>query len=219
MTERKIPEEIPIPVFDPLQRQIEEVWFPGDEPTSLLVSGQHIWEDILRMLGLRKRCKDDYERKLLLKYVVLETVSMLAVMDGLQRAVMTAEVYTPPEPPLYRGISDEEKAEALELWTAYSNAKKAVGSELTQIRNKVAAHRDVSNWRLAMDLWDKVDPSLVEALLFAIPPAFNHSKELNIFEWNIRHDDGTITILGGPVVPGVFSAAAVEDAEREPDVA
>jgi len=200
--------------FDPLQRQIDEVWFPGSTPTSLLVSGRHIWEDISRLLALRHHCKDDYERKLLLKYVMVELVSMLAAMDGLRNAVMTADVYEPPTPPLYRGISVQDKATAMLLWTAYSGAKKAVSHELVLIRNKVGAHYDVSNWHQWMELWGKIDPALISGLLETIPQAFQHASELNIFEWNMSYEDGRRRVLGGPIDPETLTTGDDEDAAQ-----
>jgi len=191
-------------IFDPLKNTNEDVWFPGTTISSQLVSCQHIWEDILRLSALRRASHDEYNRKLLLKYIVMEAVSMLTAMDALRAAVMTAEVYTPPARPPFRGISIEEKSRALTLWDSYSIARKAVEQEITAIRNKIAAHRDVQDWGLWMQLWEKLEPSLIEGLLAAIPPAFNHTKELNIFDWNINHGDGTITLLGGPVGPWMF---------------
>ncbi len=197
----EMPVESSFPTFDPLQMQVDNVWFPGSTPTSLLVSGRQIWEDISKLLALRDRCQDDQERKLLLKHVMVELVSMLAAMDGLQKAVMTADVYAPPAPPLYRGISAQDRAEAVVLWKSYSVAKNAVSHDLYLIRNKVGAHSDVSNWRQWMELWSKVDPSLITGLLETIPQAFQHASELNIFEWNMSYEDGRKKVLGGPIDP------------------
>ncbi|MBL8517576.1 MAG: hypothetical protein SF172_04450 [Burkholderiales bacterium] len=204
------------PTFDPLQSQIDGVWFPGNDPASLLVSGRHLLKDISTLLALRDRCNDDYERKLLLKHVMVELVSMMAAMDGLQQAVMTAEVYEPPVPPLYRGISIQEKTKARHLWTAYSDAKKAVGDDLRVIRGKVCAHDDVSNWPQWIELWGKVDPSLIAGLLEAIPPAFWHASELNICEWSVSNGDGRKRVLGGPIDPETMTTGDDEDVAEVP---
>lgn len=199
------------PTFDPLQAQIENVWFPGSTPASLLVSGGHTWEDICSLLALRDRCQDDNERKLLLKHVIVELVAMLAAMDGLQWAVMNAEMYEPTALPLRRGISAEDKAKARSLWKAYSVAKNAVSKDLYAVRNKVGAHNDVSNWREWLELWGKVDPSLITGLLKAIPPAFNHTSTLNIFEWSVSKEDGRRIVFGGPIDPGTLTTGDGED--------
>jgi hypothetical protein len=35
-----------IPVFHPVWQRNPAAWFPGDEAASLLVAGEHIWDDI-----------------------------------------------------------------------------------------------------------------------------------------------------------------------------
>jgi hypothetical protein len=212
----EIAPEPSFPTFDPLQGKTDDVWFPGNESATLVVSGRQILQGISRLLTLRGHCKDDYEQKLLLKYVILEVVNMLEVMDGLQKAVMTAEVYDPPVPALHRGISRQDKEKALLLWTAYSAAKKPVGPVLDLIRNKVGAHADVSNWHLWMELWGKIDPTLFAGLLEAIPPAFWHAAELNIHEWSVSHDDGRRRVLGGPIDPETMTTGDDEDAAEVP---
>ncbi|MGG6297859.1 hypothetical protein ACQ4M4_25990 [Leptolyngbya sp. AN02str] len=196
-------------VFHPVWQRDPTAWFPGDEKTSALIAGEHIWDDILGLSKVRDRCKDEYDRKLLLKYICIELRSLIEVMDKLQAAVMSAEVYDVDTKPLWRGITNEEREVARELWKNYSTAKKQVESDLINIRNRIAAHRDfsyksktiegVTGWNLAMLLWDRLDVSLFKDLMSSIPPAFNHAKDLNIYEWNRTPEDGTIEILGGPV--------------------
>lgn len=190
--------------FHPIWERDQEVWFPGDEGASLLIAGQHTWEDIERLLALRSRSKDDYDRKLLLKYVVVELRSLIQVMDALHSKVMSADTYETGQTPLYRGISSQERSAAHSLWAEYSKAKKAVEDDLIALRNRIGAHRDVSDWHLVMSLWDKLDAALISKLLKAIPPAFNHAKDLNIYEWNRTPESGVIEILGGPVGPWIF---------------
>jgi len=190
--------------FHPIWARDQEAWFPGDEAASFLIAGQHTWEDIERLLALRGQNKDEYDRKLLLKYVVIELRSLIQIMDALHAKVMSADVYETGQTPLYRGISSEERSTARSLWTEYSKAKKAVEDDLITMRNKIGAHRDVSDWQLVMSLWDKLDVALISNLLKSIPPTFNYAKELNIYEWSRSFDSGVIEILGGPVGPWIF---------------
>ena len=60
---------IQIPVFHPVWQREPSAWFPGDEKTSALIAGEHIWDDILRLIKIRAHRKDEYDRKLLLKYI------------------------------------------------------------------------------------------------------------------------------------------------------
>lgn len=155
------------------------------------------------------QCKDEYDRKLILKYICIELRSMLEVMDKLQAAVMSAEVYEAGTKPLWRGISTEERETAKQLWKNYSVAKKQVEKDLINIRNKIAAHRDysyeskkvegVTGWNLFMLLWDRLELELFENLINAIIPAFNHAKDLNIYEWSRIPEGGGIEFIGGPV--------------------
>jgi hypothetical protein len=96
-------------VFHPVWQRDPAAWFPGDEKTSALIAGEHIWDDILRLIKVRDRCKDEYDRKLLLKYICIEVRSLIEVMDKLQSAVMSAEVYEVDTKPLWRGITIEER--------------------------------------------------------------------------------------------------------------
>jgi len=104
-------------VFHPIWERDQEAWFPGDEGASLLIAGQHTWEDIERLVSLRTQSKDDYDRKLLLKYMVVEVRSLIQVMDALHSKVMSADTYETGQAPLYRGISSQERSAAHPLWT------------------------------------------------------------------------------------------------------
>jgi hypothetical protein len=188
-----------IKIFDPLDPTDDEVWFPGTAVTSQAVNCQHIWEDISCLLELRTASTNVHARKLLLKYVVMDVYSMFPALDVLHATIMEAETYTPPEQQPFRGISIGEKETAKKLWSAYSKARKAAEKPLRTIRNKIAAHRDVSDWQIWKQHWEQLKPDLVNDLLANIPPVVNHAKDLNIFDWNISHDDGTMTFLSGPI--------------------
>ncbi|MFG3819172.1 hypothetical protein [Limnothrix redekei] len=194
-------------VFHPVWQRDPSAWFPGDEKTSALIAGGHIWDDILRLLEIRNQSKDEYNRKLLLKYICIELRSLTEVMDTIQVAVMSAEVHDIDVKSYWRGITTEDLVVAKKLWKEYSRAKKQVENDLINIRNRIAAHRDFSykgkeiegktGWHLAMMLWDRLDLDMFRDLMSAIPPAFNHAKDLNIYEWNRIPEDGSIEILGG----------------------
>jgi len=194
-------------VFHPVWQRDATAWFPGDEKTSALIAGGHIWDDILRLSKIRIQCKDEYNRKLILKYICIELRSLVQVIDKLHSAVMSAEIYKAGTKPLWRGISTEERDVAMQLWTNYSTAKKQVERDLINIRNHIAAHRKfsydtkkiegVAGWNLVMLLWDRLEIELFKDLMSSIPPAFNHAKNLNIYEWSRKPEDGVIEILGG----------------------
>lgn len=204
MSETRNEEQSVMRIFHPVHERSCDAWFPGDEGTSLLVAVLHAWEDIERLGRLRTQVQDGYDRKLLFKYVVIEVRSLIKLMDRLRAKVMSADTYEPGKKPLYRGVSSAEQATAREHWSKYSDARKAVENDIIAVRNKLGAHRDVSNWQVVMSLWDKLDAKLTSKLLDAIPAAFNHAKDLNIFEWNRQPEPGVIEIIGGPVGPWLF---------------
>lgn len=208
------PEESEIPVFHPVWERSPGSWFPGNETTAALIIARHIWEDIQSLIGMHDSSKEEYERKLLLRYLFLELHSLLEVMDKIQAAIMIAETYEEGTKPLYRGISTGEKETAKELWQKYAAEKKAVQRDITDIRNKIVAHRTVTydenkkkgaaGWNSMMSLFDKLDLGQLKGLLASIPPAFEHAKGLNIYEWNRQDEGGSISFIGSPVYPGQF---------------
>jgi hypothetical protein len=144
--------------------------------------------------------------------VIIEVRSLIDLMDRLRAKVMSVDTYEPGQKPLYRGISSEERAAACEHWSKYSDARKAV-EDIIAVRNKIGAHRDVSEWQVVMSLWDKLDAKLISKLLDTIPAAFNQAKDLNIFEWSREPEPGVLEIIGGPVGPWLF-----EDERSSPEL-
>jgi len=190
--------------FHPVHERGNDAWFPGNDAASLIVMGGHIWEDISRIAKIRLEAKDPYDRKLLLKYVIIELRSLMPIMGRLHALVMEAETYESGEKPLYRGISTEERTAACELWKTFSEAKRSTEKDVISIRNKLGAHRELSDWNLVMTLWDKLDSTLIDKLLDSIPPVFNLTKDLNIFEWNREPEPGVKEFIGGPIGPWLF---------------
>lgn len=150
---------------------------------------------------------------------------MIEVMDKLQSSVMSSEVYEVGTKPLWRGISTEDRDIAKQLWKNYSTAKKQVEHDLINIRNKIAAHRDfsydskkiegVAGWNLVMLLWDRLEIELFKDLMSSIPPAFNHAKDLNIYEWNRTPEDGVMEFLGGSLSKWDFIDSPEIEQENE----
>lgn len=66
-----------------------------------------------------------------------------------------------------------------------------------------------------MLLWDRLEFNLFRDLMFAIPPAFNHAKDLNIYEWNRTPEDGSIEFFGGFLTQWDFMDCCETDAEEK----
>lgn len=194
----------PLPgVFHPVHQRDPGVWFPGDETTSLLLQSQYVWDDILHLADILQETRDDYRRKLILKYVFVELRSFLEVFDRLQAKVMRATVFDPADRANrpYRGITHAENQRAKDLYKVYATAKAATDRAIVQVRNNIGAHRGNLNWQEVMAFWDAISVATIQPLLDTIPPVFAHVKELNIYEWNRTPGDGTIEILGTVLYP------------------
>lgn len=183
--------------FHPINERSEHAWFPGNEACSLMLQCRYIWDDIEAVGRLRNSTKEDYSRKLLLKYLIIELRSLIEVIDRLRTHVMKAPTFDPARESLWRGLTIAEHQRARELFKEYSSAKLAVENDVISIRDNIGAHRGNVNWSQVASFWDKVSVETVKPLLDAIPRIFEFVKELNIYEWNRYHLDGAIEIIGG----------------------
>lgn len=91
--------------FHPVDSRTGLVWFPGNLAAGLAVQTTHIWDDIVHLIKIRRPQRDEYRRKLLLKYIVIELRSLIEVMDRLQGEVMRAAVIEPSKERPWRGIT------------------------------------------------------------------------------------------------------------------
>lgn len=190
-------------VFHPVHQRDRGAWFPGNETASLLLQSQYVWDDILHLADMFKETRNDYRKKLILKYVFIELRSFLEVFDRLQAKVMQATVFNPADrvnrP--FRGITHAESQVAKELYKVYAIAKAATERAIVQVRNNIGAHRGNLNWQEVMAFWDAISVATIQPLLDAVPPVYAHIKELNIYEWNRTPSDNTIEILGTALYP------------------
>jgi hypothetical protein len=194
-----------IPTFHPIHRREKSVWYPGNDAADFLLQIRNVWEDILMLRGMIDRSSDQTERKLLFKYILVELYSILEPIKLLQDVIFTAPVRKPGEPVPWRSISEEEKETAKRLFRQHNVAKNNVESLVSEIRNKIGAHRDQLVWQRVMELWDSLEPQRFHDLLNTIPPIFGFAKELDLYEWTRQPDDsGAIEIflsLKQPWVP------------------
>lgn len=191
---RGIPKEST--TFHPVHERSENAWFPGNEAASLLLQCRYIWDDIESLVGIRRGAKEAHPRKLLLKYLIIETRSLIEVLDRLQAHVMKADVFDPAKGSAYRGLTHAEHAKARELFKAYSRAKQETERLVIEIRDNIGAHRGNIDWQQVMNFWDHVSIETVKPVLDVVPQVFEHVKDLNIYEWNRYLLDGAIEFIG-----------------------
>ena len=60
-----------IPPFHPVHQRDSAAWYPANEAASLLVHIDHIWDDILVLSQMRRKARDERDKRLLLKYIIV----------------------------------------------------------------------------------------------------------------------------------------------------
>ena len=187
-------------MFHPVHQRSERAWFPGNEAASLVVQWKHIWEDVSCLCEMHNVTVSSYERKLLIKYAVVEMRSLTEVIDRVRRVVMYATVFNPRLEAAYRGITEQELVTVKQLFKEYSTTKASTERLILEIRNNIGAHRGNIQWQAVMAFWDAITKEVLAPLMTVIPEMFEVIKELNIYEWNRSLQEGTIEFLGGRIV-------------------
>lgn len=194
-------ERIEPKTFHPVHERDPSAWFPGNEAASLVIQINHVWDDLLSLVKLRNNSGDEYSKKLLIKYAIIEVRSLIELFDRLQILAMKANIFDPKEKQGWREITDEEHKKTKELLKVYSLAKKQVEKDIIDIRNSICAHRGNLDWQQVMKFWDSVTPELINPILKAIPPAFDYIKELDLYEWNRIPRNGLVEFIGTVIRP------------------
>ncbi len=194
----------PPKTFHPVHEHGQEAWFPGNEAAALVIQVGHILEDIIALGQLRSAQRDKYKEQLILKYAVIEVRSLIEVFDRLAAIAMKASVFDPQERQGWREITKEEREKTAHLLKIYSKAKAQVGQMISAVRNEVGAHRGNVNWQEVRTFWAAISPDLINPILTSLPPAYEYIKELDLFEWNRIHKDGTHEFISAVIRPEYF---------------
>lgn len=190
--------------FHPVHERGETSWSPGCEASSLIIQADHIWEDLTCLSKVYKSENNEYTKKLILKYVVVELRSLIEIVDRIQTHVIKTPVFDPKEKQGWREITQEEKDKTRSLFKEYSKAKSEVERLIIDIRNQIGAHRGNINWQDVMKFWDSITPDITNPILATIHPALEHARELDLYEWNRRTERGTIQVIGSQLRPEYF---------------
>ena len=192
--------------FHPIHNRDKTTWFPANEAASLVIQLSHIWDDISYLDEIYKKTSDDYKKKLMIKYIIIEIRSYVQLFDKLQSIVMKASVFNPSERKGSRELTLDEKEEAVRLLKSYSEAKKKTSEKIRKIRNNIGAHRSNIDWQEVMGFWDELTPDIVNPLLNTMPKAFNYIKDLDLYEWSRVTEKGNISIIGAFLRPEYFDS-------------
>lgn len=181
-------------VYHPVRESHTESWFPGNEAARILVQADHVWEDIGIMCGLYKQQKDDYTKKLLIKYAIIEVCSIIDLVDSLQTIAFKAP--TSEIMHLSRSLLPSEREAALVKFKNFNKMKSDHQKALNSIRNRFAAHRSDKDWDLERLCWAQLSPSFIDPIIKVVRESMMFVRTLDLFEWNRTYDDGSFEILG-----------------------
>ena len=176
------------PIYDPFNERGPTFYHPGNDAAMHLIVIQLIYRDIGTLLKMRQESKDNYKGKLLLKYVIIEVLSIDKHTTRLANMIISGKTgYT---------VESNELTKAKDLYKQYKNARKENLNSLKVIRDKLAAHRESLDLLTIANLWDSIDIKPIRQMLEAIPPLFNFLKGLKVYCWakSEQHKDGSETV-------------------------
>lgn len=164
-------------------------WKPVNDEAKLLLDISHAWNDLVFLMRMRKSTNDDYEKKVLFRYCLIELKSVLDLFEALQSMIMQKPVYAEGEERRRAGLSEQEREKAEDLFKEYHRARNECDEKLSTVRGAIAAHRDTDSWRHAIKLWGKLEPINFSELFETIPPLFEHIKKLDLYAWSFEFGD------------------------------
>jgi hypothetical protein len=182
-------------MYHPIHETSDKAWFPGNDAAQILVVISNTWEDINNILRIRNEQKSDYDKKLLLKFILIETRSILDQIDKLQGIVFRIIGERGKETSLHGNISSEEEEKIKIIFKKYHSIKRTVENDLLEIRNKIGAHRENSQlWKVG-ELWNKLDPKVFKPMFVEIPELINTLRKLDIYDWTRIPEENCIEIF------------------------
>lgn len=181
-------------VFHPIKISRNDSWYPGNEAARLNIQIHHIWDDIAELCRIHGEQRDDYARTLIMKYAVIETVSLMDVIDKIQAIVFKSPVSNSLNQ--VRSLTESEKISALEYFKNYNSTKNNNMRFLSSARNDFCAHRTNKDWNKIKTHWDSLNPKLLNPILKVIMDTVLFCDNLDIYEWNRTYDDGGIEFFG-----------------------
>jgi len=169
------------PIYDPFGERGPTFYHPANEAAMHLIAIQLIYRDIEKLASLYRGSTDTYTKKLIVKYIIIEIISVNNHIVGLANKIISGQTGYEIEPNLL--------TTAKGLYKQYRDTRKKNWSELKDIRNKLGAHREHLDLLTISKLWDKIDIKVIGQIISCIPPLFNFVKGLNVYCWTKRGQD------------------------------
>ncbi len=169
-----------VPIFNPFLSSDNESYFPGNESAYDLLQIAFAYEDISVLFQMMAKVKDKHQKKLLLKYAVMEWLSLDKYLCSLVKSVIRGGTEYNPSPSEFEQVNSAYKL--------YKQARSGQFKELKRIRNKLVAHRDPIGLYELSKLWQDFTPQSLLIVLKPIPELFLILKKLNIYTWTLQQN-------------------------------
>ena len=185
-----------VPTFDPFRNPGAGLYHPSNDAAQRLMRIQYAYQDIAALSTIAGRCQDEFERRLLLKYVVTEWVSLDKELCTFVQCVMKGAIDYP--------LSTAERASILDAYVGYRAARRQHHRHLKFIRDKIGAHRAPMDAFEISVIWDSLAPSEIRAVLKPVPALFDVLKGLAVYRWTLQQttDQGEVIAFIQPFRQG-----------------
>lgn len=183
------------PAFDPFGDANPEHAKPGNEATRRLHATGMIWTDLMGLAKSIDAAEDARTKKLLLKYVCVELISLNAHIGPLGNDVIRDLKQFDPK---------QRLAEVDALRDKYRYAYRAYHKDMKRVRDSIAAHRDEERAALTseelQEIWGLIDEDKVNAILHAAGPLLEALQvAAPIWAWTIRRGNRVQHISRNPL--------------------
>lgn len=170
-----------VPIYDPFGNRGPTYYHPANEAAYHLISIKLIDRDIVTLVKLHNRLTDDYKKRLVLKYAVIEILSQDFHIKSLVNQIINNKT----------GYSIEENdlKEIQGLYKKYNNMKESHWNTFKTIRDKLSAHRDILCLETISNIWDDIDKRSLGEFHIAAIRLYNFAATLNIYTWHKKEID------------------------------
>lgn len=141
----------------------------------------HIYRDVQRLYQFIDATTDDYGRKLLTKYAIVELTAMDNHLQHLFVDILEGKTGYP--------LDDVQRNSVVAQKKIYNQSSQPLRAKFAPIRNKLGAHRDTVHLGLVAEIWDSLNvEELLKACRYAAS-AFNFLKSLQVYSWTKKGMD------------------------------
>jgi hypothetical protein len=123
-----------VPIYDPFGDRGGDYYHPSDPAALHLLHIGYAHQDIARLFGMMNNLGDPHDSRLLVKYAIVELVSLDDHLTKLVNHVRSGQAAFP--------ISADELDEVRRLTEEYERVKAPNMGTIVRIRHKLGAHRD-----------------------------------------------------------------------------